>query len=220
MPANAAVDAGRNQNTASAKSTVSVDTVAPTVTITDVPGTIQNSTFDVTITFSETVTGFTASDIALTGTDTADATATVTGTGTTYTATITPTGTGSLSIQVSADAVVDVGSNPNTASAKSTVSVDTVPPTVTITGVPGTIQNSAFSITLTFSETVTGFTASDIALTGADTADATATVTGTGTAYTATITPTGTGSLSIQVSADAVVDVGSNPNTASAKIYR
>ena len=213
--ANAAVDAANNGNTASDTHTVDVDTVRPTVTITNVPTTPQGIAFDVTITFSETVTGFTASDIALTGTDTATATATVTGTGTTYTATITPTGTGSLSIQVSADAVVDVGSNPNTASAKSTVSVDTVPPTVTITGVPDTIQNSAFSITLTFSETVTGFTASDIALTGADTADATATVTGTGTTYTATITPTGTGSLSIQVPANAAVDAVNNGNTAS-----
>ena len=220
VPADAAVDAASNGNTVSAKHTVEVDTARPGVTITGAPSTTQNSAFDVTITFSEEITGFVAADIAFTnsgGTDTAAAAATLKADSddATYTATITPTGTGSLSIQVPANAAVDAVNNGNTASDTHTVDVDTVAPTVTITGVPGTIQNSAFSITLTFSETVTGFTASDIALTGTDTADATATVTGTGTTYTATITPTGTGSLSIQVSADVVVDAGSNPNTAS-----
>ena len=77
----------------------------------------------------------------------------------TYTATITPTGTGSLSIQVPANAAVDAANNGNTASSPHTVAVDADPPTVTITGVPTTPQNSAFDVTITFSEDVTGFAA-------------------------------------------------------------
>ena len=181
---------------------------------------IQNSAFSITLTFSETVTGFTASDIALTGTDTATAAATLKDDSddndATYTATITPTGTGSLSIQVSADVVVDAGSNQNTASAKSTVPVDTVAPTVTITGVPNTIQNSAFDVTITFSEDVTGFTAADLTLTATGTASATAPVSGNGSDYTATITPTGEGEIGIQVPASVTQDIGTNDNTASA----
>ena len=220
---NVVQDAAGNQNTASPSRTVEIDMTPPSVTITGVPTGVQNSAFDVTVTFSEDVTGFTASDIALTnsgGTDTVVATATVTGSGKTYTATITPTGEGTLGIQVPADAAVDAASNGNTASAKSTVTVDTVRPTVTITGVPATTQNTAFTVTITFSATVTGFTDSDIALSNSgvttDTASATATVTGTGTTYTATLTPSGEGTLTIQVPADAAFNSENKGNVASA----
>ena len=160
------MDAANNGNTASSTHTVAVDADPPTVTITGVPTTPQNSAFDVTITFSEDVTGFAAADIAFTnsgGTDTAAATATLKADSddndATYTATITPTGTGSLSIQVPANAAVDAVNNGNTASSTHTVAVDADPPTVTITGVPTTPQNSAFDVTITFSEDVTGFAA-------------------------------------------------------------
>ena len=119
-----------------------------------------------------------------------------------------PTGEGTLRFQVPADVAVDAANNGNTASAwgapTHTVTVDTVAPTsVTITGVPGTIQNSAFDVTITFSEDVTGFAADEIAFTNSggvgDTAAAAATLKADSddndATYTATITPTGTGSL-------------------------
>ena len=220
---NVAQDAAGNQNTASPSRTVEIDMTPPSVTIIGVPTGVQNRAFDVTVTFSEDVTGFTSSDIALTnsgGTDTVVATATVTGSGKTYTATITPTGGGTLGIQVPADAVVDAASNGNTVSAKHIVEVDTARPGVTITGVPATTQNTAFTVTITFSVTVTGFTDSDITLSNsgvtADTASATTTVTGTGTTYTATLTPSGEGTLTIQVPADAAFNSENKGNVASA----
>ena len=94
------------------------------------PGVPQNSAFDVTITFSEDVTGFAAADIAFTNSGGVGDTAAAAATGdsdddATYTATITPTGTGSLSIQVPANAAVDAANNGNTASSTHTVDVDT-----------------------------------------------------------------------------------------------
>ena len=180
------------------------------------------------------MTGFTASDITFSGTGTADATATLSGTGTTYTATITPTGNGVLRFQVPENVAVDAANNGNTAStvrgtdstAQQTITIDTTRPSVTITGVPTTPQNSAFDVTITFSEDVTGFVAADIAFakstdTG-DTAAATATLKADGddndATYTATITPTGTGSLKIQVLANDAVDAANNGNTASRHI--
>ena len=146
-----------NENTASNTVEVQVDTIPPTVTITDAPETIQNGVFSVTITFSEDVTGFTATDIALIGTGTADATATVSGNGSAYTATLTPTGEGTVTVQVPADAAADVGRNGNTPSNTAAVQVDTIPPTVTITDVPDTIQNGTFAVTITFREDVIDF---------------------------------------------------------------
>ena len=215
VPENVATDSGGNLNTASNTAQVQVDAVRPTVTITDVPTTTQNSVFAVTVTFSEAVTGFTADDIALTATGTGTATATVMGSGTTYTTTITPTGDGVLGIQVLENVAVDARGNLNTTSNTAEVQVDAVRPTVTITDVPTTTQNSVFAVTVTFSEAVTGFTADDIAFTTTDTGTATATVTGSGTTYTTTITPTGAGVLGIQVPENVAVDAGGNLNTAS-----
>ena len=128
VPASVAQDIGTNDNIASAAHTIQVDTVPPTVTITDVPTDVPNNAFDVTITFSEDVTGFTSADLTLTATGTATATATVSGNGSAYTATITPTGEGEIGIQVPASVTQDIGTNDNTASAAHTVQVDTVPP--------------------------------------------------------------------------------------------
>ena len=196
VPANVAQgDVNNNNNTASRAHTVSVDLVHPSVSITGVPPTSQNSDFDITIMFSESVTGFQSSDISLTGTATAAATVSAfSGSGTTYTASITPTGSGDLTIRVPANVAQDDVSNNNTASRAHTVSVDLVRPSVVISDVPTTSQNSDFDITIMFSESVTGFQASGILLTGTATAAATVSAfSGSGTTYTASITPTGSG---------------------------
>ena len=164
VPAGAAVDSNSQGNAASSEFSVAIDTKAPSVTITNVPTITQNSAFTVTITFGEDVTGFTASDITLGGTATATVSlASVSNAE--YTATITPTTNGSVSIQVPADVAKDAANNNNTASGTHTVTVSLAGPSVTITNVPTTPQNSAFTVTITFSEAVTGFTASDITLT-------------------------------------------------------
>ena len=98
-----------------------IDTVAPTVSITGAPTSFTGSTsFDVTIAFSEDVTGFEATDINISG----GTITTLSGSGSTYTASITTVGNGDLSLQVSAGAAVDVGNNGNEASETVTVSND------------------------------------------------------------------------------------------------
>ena len=150
--AGVAADTGSNTNTASDPHTVSVD-VPPTVVISNVPTDTQSEAFDITITFSENVTGFEAADISLTGDATATVTAltTLTGSGAVYTATITPTTDGDVILQVPAGVATDTGSNTNIASDPHTVSVD-VPPTVVISNVPTDTQSEAFNVTITFSE--------------------------------------------------------------------
>ena len=211
VPANIAEDAAENGNTESQSHTVSVDLVRPTVEITGVP-TTANAAFEVTITFSEDVTGFTAGDISLTGSATAEV-SDLTGSGSGYTATITPATDGEVTIQVPADVAEDSVDNRNTASQSHTVSVDLSRPSVEITEVPDT-ANAAFEVTITFSEDVTGFTADDISLTGSATAEV-SDLTGSGSGYTATITPATDGEVTIQVPADVAEDSVDNRNTAS-----
>ena len=215
VAANVATDAANNQNTAATSKTVSIDVDKPTVTI-GVPSGTQTGAFNATITFSETVSGFTQSDVSLTG-----SAASITGWransgNTVYTATITPTTSGTVTIGVAANVATDAANNQNTAATSKTVtvSVDTTAPGVTVS-VPSGTQNGAFSVTITFTESVSGFTQSDVSLTGSA-----ASITGWransgNTAYTATITPTASGTVTIGVAANVATDAANNQNTAA-----
>lgn len=85
-------------------------------------------------------------------------------------------------------------------------------PTVTITGAPSrVIDITPFSVTITFSEVVTGFVQGDLAVTGG-------TVTafaGTGAVYTAEITPIVATDITISIAAGAAQDAFANTNLAS-----
>ena len=193
-----------------------------TVTISNLPTTVQNAAFTVTITFSENVTGFATEDISLTGTATATVTDLTQGTDASiYTATITPTSDGTVIIAVDANAVMatDDADKNNSASDSHTVTVD-VPPTVEITDVPTTVQNGAFTVKITFSETVSNFVATDITLGGTATATVTDLTKDTNVdteTYIATTTPTSDGTVTIKVPENVAQDTGNNDNTASAE---
>ena len=238
IPVDKVKDKALNANTASViTDTVRVDTIAPTVSISPVPTIEKNVPFDITITFSEPVDGFEASDVVRTfvrehGTVTAPPTATLkSGTqgSAVYTVTITPNADseGDTTFQIPADKVKDKALNANTASLKTaTVHVDTIVPTVSISGVPTIEKNVPFDITITFSEPVDGFEASDVVRTfvrehGTVTNPPTATLkSGTqGSAvYTVTITPNAgsEGDTTFQIPVDKVKDKALNANTASA----
>ena len=212
-------DEGKNPNAAFESSTFRIDTRPPTVSsITGIPPTATKDPFEITITFSEDVTGFEATDIGLSDTNLARVGNFNAGSGTTYTATITPQSSqdGTLTISIAAGAAVDAAQNGNTAFQSQTATIDTVPPTVSsITGLPTTATKDPFEITITFSEDVTGFEAGDITFSNTNLATV-GTVSGSGTTYTATITPQSSqdGTLTISIAAGAAVDAAQNGNTA------
>ena len=184
VPADAAEDTATNGNEVSDEYRVPVDPVRPTVTI-DVPSGPQSIVFEATIEFSESVTGFAASDINFTGTGAASASVTnlTGGDGASeYVAEVTSTSNGTVTLQVPENVAQDAATNENEASLEYTVSIDVTLPGVTLT-VPITPQNAAFAVPIAFTENVTGFEASDISLTG--TATATFTLIGSGAEYTA-----------------------------------
>lgn len=129
-----------------------VDTTAPTATV------VAESQTELTVTFSEEVTGFTTGDIYHTVSGyTANAVTPVAGSSTAYTVTFTtnPLPTGSAVVVIAKDAVTDLFNNKFGAATTYTVPVtaDTAAPTVT--GVSVTDENT---IKVTFSEVVTGST--------------------------------------------------------------
>ncbi len=184
------------------------DITPPGLTISDVPEKINNRTpFTVEFTFSESVTEFDASDVAVTG----GAKGVLTGSGTTYTMAITPSGNANVVVSVAADVATDgLNTGPSTQQSETAI-WDITPPGLTISGIPEKINNrTPFSTTFTFDEPVTGFDASDVAVTGG----AKGVLTGSGTTYTMAITPSGNANVVVSVATNVVTDgINTAPST-------
>ena len=205
-------DTAGNANAVGGSLLISVDTVAPTITITRAgTGTLKiGSTETITFSLSESSTDFTVGDVTVAGGTLSNFTAV---SATVYTATFTPWATfqGTATVTVAAAKFTDASGNPNQA-ASLNVAVDTLPPTVTITrsGNATLKIGSTDTITFTLSESSTTFVSSDVTTTGGTLTN----FAGSGTTYTATFTPNAsfTGSAKVSVAAGAFSDASGNQN--------
>ncbi|MEG4096285.1 Ig-like domain-containing protein, partial [Microcoleus sp. Pol8_D1] len=212
VPAATAIDIAGNNNTTATQLTRSNDATAPTVALTSASPTTTNAPFLVTATFSESVTGFIASDVNLTNSTISN----FTGSGTTYNFTVTPNADGPVTVDVPAATATDIGGNNNTAATQLTRTNDATAPTVALTSASPTTINAPFLVTATFSESVTGFIASDVNLTNSTISN----FTGSGTTYTFDVTPNADGPVTVDVPAAAATDIGGNNNTAATQLTR
>ncbi len=196
--------------------TVTIDTIAPTVTIN------QSSSFDPTngdavgfkAIFSETVIGFNASDVSFAGSTANLSQANVNvfdlmENGTTYIIDIRNIVANNQTIiaSIPAGAASDTAGNLSldSTSKDNTVTIDNVRPTVTINQAANQIDpTSTFPInfTVVFSEPVTGFTSDGIFLSGstANTFGAVINVTGSGTTYNVTVSGSNSNGQTIRAS--------------------
>ena len=93
----------------------------------------------------------------------------------------------------------------------SCVDADTSAPTVTITSSASAPVNGPFSITITFSEPVTGFAVGDLVVDNGTVSNQQ----GNEASYTATITPTASGTVTVDIPAGAAEDSAGNPSSAA-----
>ena len=126
------------------------------------------------------------------------------------------------SLALNGGSMVDVAGNAATlthalVADNSSYLVDTLAPTVSIV-TPSTFTSTGGTFGFTFSESVTGFAATDITMTGGSAA----TVGGSGASYTSVVTPTASSSTSISplafavnVAAEAAVDAAGNTSAAA-----
>jgi hypothetical protein len=119
-----AVDGAGNPSGWSSVWTFVIDTTAPTVTVSPDGTSTNSSPITFTMTFSESVTGLTASGITVTNWTKV----TLSGSGTTYTLPVTPAGQGAVTCQVNAGAAHDAVGNNNTASNTASVTCETIAP--------------------------------------------------------------------------------------------
>ncbi|MEM7081642.1 MAG: Ig-like domain-containing protein [Pseudomonadota bacterium] len=213
VAAGATQDAAGNDSAAATEAASTIDTVAPSVSITGLAA--DFATLDpiaLTIQFSEAVNGFDVTDIAVTN---GVASNFVLVDAANYTVDVTPDGGGDLTVAVTAGAAQDAAGNGNLFADAGSL-IDGVAPTVSIDGAPTEFTSlTAISLTVQFSEAVSGFTAVDVQATNGAVNTLTAVDADT---YTLDVTPTGVGDLLIDVAANVAQDGVGNGNTAATTV--
>jgi hypothetical protein len=183
-------DVAGNTGSAGSSANYTVDTKAPTLTITDnVVSAVTNGPITFTFTFSEDVTGFTADDVTVTANGTKGTFTAVSAR--VYTLVVTPQGgsTDSVGVAVLDQVASDAAGNPNLVGANASQGYDTQAPTVAITMADTALRIGETSlVTFTFSEAVTGFANGDITVQNGTLS--TVTSSDGGITWTATFTPT------------------------------
>lgn len=194
--------AGNSNGSGSSTVSVTHDGTRPNVTLAGAPVAVRaGQSFDITITFDETVTGFVQADLDLT-----NATATLSGSGPVFTAQISPDGNGDVSISVPENVALDAASNGNTASNTLSVTYDDVAPTAQIAALVGP-SGGTYTTTITLSEASTDFALEDLEL-----VNASAQITGSGDSYAVTLSPLSDGDVSITVKSGSFSDAVGNFN--------
>ena len=210
LPAGSATDAATNTSTAATQLVRTADLTRPSVSLSAPTGPVGGP-FTVTATFSEAVTGLTASDFTVANGTAGD----LAGSGDTYTVTITPGADGSLTVDLPAASAVDSAGNISTAAPQLTRTADLTRPSVTLSAPAGPV-NGAFTVTATSSEAVTGMTAGDFTVANGAASD----LTGSGDTYTLTITPAADGQVTVDLAAAAAADSAGNTSTAATQLTR
>ena len=206
IAAGAAEDGAGNPSAAADQFSITADTTAPTVTITSDASEPVSGPFSVTVTFSEPVTGFELADLVVGNGSTSE----LQGSEATYTATVTPAASGTVTVDIAAGAAEDSAGNPSAVADQFSITADTdtAAPTVTITSDASEPVSGPFSVTVTFSEPVTGFELADLVVGNGSTSE----LQGSEATYTATVTPAASGTVTVDIAAGAAEDSAGNPS--------
>ena len=224
VPAGAALDDAGNGNTAAEQFSILYTGALPVPTIASGagPGPATESPIAFTVTFSEDVTGFNATGIAISGSaNPGNATNFDNASARTYTFDVAPSTVGTVLVDVPEGAAADSDGNGNEAAEQFSIRYTGALPVPTIASGagPGPATESPIAFTVTFSKNVTGFDATGIKISGAasgiddgsfDAVNA--------TTYTFTVSPTTDGTVTVDVPAGAAED--SEDGTASAAAAR
>ena len=217
-----AIDAASNNNTAATQLSVTYDTSAPTTST----ATIASSGTTVTLGMSETLNAssvpagsafvvtidgvaVTPTAVSISGSNVSLTMATAIESGSTVSVTYTKPASGNVLEDVTGN---DMASFDTAGSITPTnnSALDTIAPSVVITG-PAGVVISDFTVTMTFSETVTGFDATDVVVTNGTKG----TFSGSNAIYTLVVSPQLGTTVSIAIAANTANDAATNGNLAS-----
>ena len=205
-----ATDSATNESAASAVPTITQDSTNPSASIAFGVANPTNATsIPVTVNFSEAVSGFDAGDVSVGNGSLSDF---VSVSPTQAAFNVTQAADGSVTIDIAAGAAVDLAGNASNAAAQASIVSDTTKPTVSFTSsIDGVSNVSVVGVTVAFSESVSGFDLSDLAITNGSASD----LTGSGSSYSFNLTPAGDGEVIVSLAAGSVADAAGNSNDAA-----
>lgn len=205
-------DSAGNDNVEGDSISLTSDRTNPTASLSSTSGDPTNDEpISVTVTFSESVSGFDAEDLIVTNGSVSN----FTGDGSSYSFDLTATGDGLISVGIESDSATDAAGNGNDSGSFS-ISSDRTDPTATITATQSNPTNSnSIEFVVTFDESVTGLDESDFSVDNGSISE----LTGSGSEYHVWVTPTADGTVSLNLAEDAATDAAGNTNaSASASI--
>ena len=157
IPAGVCSD-GINKNPVASEYSITYDITAPTVTLSSSSTSLfTDSYIQITATFSEPVTGFTSEDIIISN----GTIGSIFGSDSIYTFHLAAVSDGIVTVDIPAAKVQDEAGNQNTVATQLSIQYDGTAPIATMNFISQT-NDSLITITVTFTEPVTGFNASDI----------------------------------------------------------
>ncbi|HIJ65276.1 MAG TPA: PKD domain-containing protein, partial [Candidatus Hydrogenedentes bacterium] len=214
IPAAVAKDGANNWNAAAEQFRRTCDANAPSAMMsTPTVDPTNASPIPVTVTFTEPVTGFDATDVV-------PGNATVTnfaGSGANYSFDLIPAADGLVAVDVPAGVAQDVAANDNKAAQQLTrMYTGTAPATALSSTVEDPTATSPIPVVVTFSRPVAGFDAGDVATTNATVAD----FAGFGTDYTFDLVPVADGLVIAEVAEGVAQDAVGNGNAAAPQFSR
>ena len=192
------------------------DIIDPQVALSTQTTELNVPSFDISIVFSEPVSGFSENDITVTNGTVEPGS--LSGSGNkNFSATILPDFNGAITIEIGADAAQDAAGNGNITSNQLTINEDTTAPEATIELAEGVITpvTEEFGVVITFNEYITGFEAGDIIVeNGSVLGNPTST---DNQSYAASIQPSSADPVDVivRVNAGAAQDLSGNPNDAA-----
>jgi Bacterial Ig-like domain/RTX calcium-binding nonapeptide repeat (4 copies) len=220
IAANAAQDTSANFSNAAPQATQAVDTVDPTVMITDDQGgtvNINDDTVQFTVTFDESVTGFDSSDLVVAGGTVSN----FAGSGTTYTFDVQAPADSldDITVDIAADAAFDAVGNGSEAAMQAVQAVNTANSLPTISDDQmGTASDgdNVVGYTVDFTSSVTGFDSTDLVVSGGTVSNF-VNVGGMGFQFTFDVTATdnSTANITVDIPADAGFDTFNVGNDAA-----
>ncbi|WP_175491109.1 Ig-like domain-containing protein [Pontibacter chinhatensis] len=209
LPADAVQDAAGNGNQASNSLALVYDSTPPAVTLATTAPNPTNRGFEVSISFSEKVSGLALQGIAVTNGTLSGLTSTD---NQNFTVQVSPSADGEVSFSIPAGMVQDAAGNGNLASTELARHYDATKPQVTVASTATSPVNAAFTAQFTFTEAVAGFDLTDITVSNGAASDFEKV---SATAYTALITPASNGEVTVAVAAGKATDEAGNDNLAS-----
>lgn len=175
----------------------------PSVTLTTISQSVS-APYTIDITFSEPITGLEESDFTITnGTIQASS---LTGSGANWTVSIVPNANGDVSITLPAASATDTDGDNNTNTASNTLVTTYIAPgsdqPIPTLSTANSVVLSAYTVSINFTESVTGLELSDFLTTNATLSN----LTGTGANYTILVTPSNIGEISINLPKNSATD--------------